>query len=390
MGSNKRVRNRGVVTNQDIKRPTWTSRNPTRIGLFNQVSHYNVEVDATHLEIVLDSLVEVFRVYSLEVTYQDTPTLSAKCRTCLEKLEFNVFVWQSRNSNKIIIELHRVCGDSIPFHSTYSDLIMDTVRGAAASSDGQPFVSSNAIPDPITRGTSEEEKIQLEAVASLLSQFHNEVETEIPTTENSILSTMDGIYRMLASQRYDLLGKALESLIQLTSAATSGLETAKEVSTIILLGHQSDEISDGIDKVSLKSIHEKVVYLAITGRCIDSTTFREDELSDHSLAALVVVAQAVNNIDVDDLRSFIASAESILPDSSLIDMLFERIEKADDALHFAYLASHILSVLGSCQLSEASAKIQLRVDDIERAYQIGSIRHAALEVACSRLLSTIS
>jgi hypothetical protein len=83
-------------------------------------------------------------------------------------------------------------------------------------------------------------------------------------------------------------------------------------------------------------------------------------------------------------------AQSLLPESNLIDMLFERVDKADDALHFAYLASHILSVLGSCQLSEASAKIQLHVDEIERAYQIGSIRHAALEVACSRLLNTIN
>jgi hypothetical protein len=287
---NKRERKLSIVSIQHIKRPTWTSRIPKRIGLFNQRSQYSVEVDAKHLDIVLDSLVELFRVASLEVTYIDTPTLTAKCRTCLEKLEFHIFIWQHRNSNTIIVEIHRVFGDSIPFHSVYSNLILDTVRGAAASSVGKPFMPSYADHDPITRGTTEEDKIQLEAVASLLNQFRSAAEVDVPKTEASILSTMDVISKMLSSKRYDSLGVALESLIQLTSAATSGLEISRKISTIVLLGHGNEENSNGSGQVTFKYIHGKVVYLAVTGRCIDTDTFRDDELTDHSLAALVVIA----------------------------------------------------------------------------------------------------
>jgi hypothetical protein len=394
----QQYRSRSVIQGyHDIERTSWTSRIPKQIGLFIQVSHYSVEVDMKHLDIVLDSLVELFRLNSLEVKYDDTPTLVARCRTCLEKLEFNIFVWQSRtSSNRFIVEVHRVFGDSIPFHSIYANLILETVRGAA-SANGNPYVASCAIHDPITRGTSEEDKIQLEAVTTLLDHFRQEyLEDENNSNNkesNTILSTMNVIHKMLVSQRYDLLGKALENLVQLTSAATSGLETAITVSNMVLLGHPNDDTirCDSNHDTALKYIHRKVIYLAISGQCIDNNMFSQDQLTDHSLAALVVIGQAVNNVETSDLRLFVSSAQLLLPNASLIDMLLKRVEEANDGLlHAAYLASHILSVIASSQLSETKVTIQMRVDDIERAYQIGSRSHAALELACSRLLETIN
>lgn len=336
-----------------------------------------------------DALVEMFRVNSLQIKYQDSPFTSARCRACLEKLEFNIIIWQSREENKILIEVDRISGDSIPFHTKYANLVLKTVEDCCSGNKSYS-PEPTQIQDPITRGTSERDKIQLEQTSSILNRCKGEqTYIEFVGKENPMVSAIEIVADMLCAARYDSRGLALESLLHLTDPYLSDLETVKAVSKVILLGTAPGFVDNDVQICRI--IQERVVYLAVTGLCFDGV-YAEDELQDHAFCALNILAQAINNDDTaSDLTAFVSYSRTIISGqgrTNVVDGLLRMVSCANSAPHRAYLAAHILEVL--CRrITEVNSQIQPHAGDIQRAHRIGTMSHAGLEQASKRLLDAM-
>jgi hypothetical protein len=363
----------------------WKNPVLSRIGSFNSVSKYNVEVDLKYFNQIRDGLIEVFRMYSLQVSYQESPIVTARCRALLEKLEFNVLIWRSRTPNKLIIEVDRVSGDSIPFHGFYAGLILETVKDCATTPPIELPKPVNE--DPIIRGSSDSAKVEFEVTASLLNQcIQTGALPENALPDDLLRSALEIVSEMLCSDCYELRGTALHSLSQLTDPYASGIKTATTVSQVVLLG-----TAKKLGYESLSSIRDNVVRLALVGRCIDDVN-TEEELREHSFTALSVVAQAVNFMeDGSDLLFFVDYTRSILPldAGSVSDVLLRKMHGANQEPHTAYLATHILAALCRYRHPEVCSKLKFHTNYIQNAHRIGCVRHAALEKACERLLLSL-
>jgi hypothetical protein len=267
---------------------------------------------------------EVLRDRSIEATY-DNMKAKAKCRTA-DHVDFRVRLYRGRNqySHGIIVEVQRRFGSSSTFHED-TTAILDAAQGKVppppSAVGGLPLVSD-----------SEDDY------------------------NDSSLSSLAFVAKMLAFPGYDSHNLALQTLASLSDASKMGFKTARKVSKALV---ETDS-----------EVGSKVVSLVVDNKLDEEETFG---LRVQAMAILANAIPAVHGNIAVELR------ERLRP------VFIKQLKKAESNPQLAYLASKCVEPLidGDHNRSEIHSALEV-------ARSVGEARHAALCRQAEQCIQKIS
>ena len=358
---------------------------------------------------------EANRLLSIHATYCDE-TATATLLTC-ENVEMHLSLWKpSGNQEGIVIEIQRRKGDSITFHR-YSRCILDAVAGDL---DISYHVEKN--------GQDIDAVLSRKVQRTLTLEAQQDARTE---AENAIIA-IEIAHGLIMKDRIDANQLGLESLCLLTDPKKTGLTTAVIASRVVLLGSAQDVNTNKSapeeallgDETPFREIRQALLSLIQFRRIGDGDDFGHGEASSeesehitvlHNLA-LAVLANALDVIENDDLRSSASSApEDVSAGRARLDtsesisdqFLMESLECSDNRdvmktliteLGKAGLKPHNACLSAKCIgcLCRASEKARKKAEElgaknvVQTALEVGTRTHLKLQRECSKVLSSLT
>ena len=250
----------------------------------------------------------------------------------MEKVEFNVSFFE-KDSQMIIVEVQRRCGDSYVFHHDYARPIMAVIRGVRVNN--------------LYRNLAWHETMLLDRVKGGVS-------------EQDIATAMDLAAQLVASDRLDARQLGMESLVTLTDTKVTGWSTASSVARAFIMPF--DETSNKLANIMLR-------YLL------------NESSSDLTYLALKMWSNVWQVTAADTETPLESFCDVLCPADILMRCLIHRVEEFHQHPHEATLALRGLTAL--CR-EMPQLRTFVSWHTVEQANAIGST--AALEQASRTFL----
>jgi hypothetical protein len=369
-----------------------------RLPMYVEIGKDSVEFPKSKIDIVLLALQDLFLALSLQVQYYSCPnekdthtntttktttttnnlihsfrneenehfyTVMARCSS-MEDVRFIVMIWET-NKNQYAVEVSHNSGCKDAYYNRkYAVQVLEAVKEASQQQGGEEYhysattITSKQYYDPLANFRDPTLGNQID---NLLRHANVQVESE-----DAIKIVED----LVQTKRFDTVKLGLDSMLVQTNPRCSGQKQALGAARAVLL--QSRPIADIVTSLALEDRFPAGYF--------DKDILIPTVTNQHALTAMTVLAQAVSLLadDTSDLQDFVDRR------SFVVEQLMKRVQDADQAPHFAYLAAHILAVIIR---AVPETRHEIRCHTVEHAKIIGSSCHGALAKASDRLLQEL-
>lgn len=339
----------------------WETPKLTPMSLYWPVGPHQKRVRLDQLDTILQTLRQIFRELSLVTRYNNSP-VAAECRS-LDQVTLEVLLFSARDeTDKIILEVSRIEGDSYAFH-LYASQILSTISG------------------------------QTKAPAPIISCWNldliDQTERLGVVSTGSVEEALEVAWSMLNTERLDAQKLGLESLKQMTNPNNSW-STSKAAAACILNpdGHIQTQISKAVWGYATQSQDTSGGLNAYSNEEAGTDwfnanimSFKKANDSEFAYLGLVILAQTFL-VAARDKTLDIGTFLDVCP-VDLVGCIIDKVDNVRERPHEAYYGVQCLSALYDCV---PVLRERIKGAHVQEAQMVGEMSHLALATVSEKLL----